>query len=307
MTRALLALAHAHRRLLPLYLTTLGPRAAYSLSRTAARLILRLLPPVRDRIARNVRLVGAAQLADMPEDTFVETAFVHQIWNLTDLLLAERLLHRGTFERLGGRIPDALRTRLLDAQRRRIPMIFVTAYYGPFDLLPLLLGLNGIQAAALYRPHANPWFDRQRKMIRARGGCELVPVHRAMHRLPEVLERGGAIAILADHHEPRRGVGVEFLGRPTRMSKAIGLLAMRYGADVIAAGIQRLAAPFRFRIVPLDVIRHDEWRGSSHDVAIEAITRRYVAALERLVRSDPTQYLWSRARWGASSSGGGGP
>jgi lauroyl/myristoyl acyltransferase len=286
--------------MLPLYLAIMGPRASYAVAASMARAIFRLLPMIGDRMERNVRAAPALTIPENRVAAFCERAFVHQIWNLTDLFLAERLLHRGTFTRFGGRMPADLRNRLLDAQRRGSPMILLTAYFGPFDLLPLLLGLNGVHVAALYKPHANPWFDAQRRTLRGRGGCELVLVSDAIARLPAVLEGGGTIAVLADHHDTRRGIPVEFLGRATVMSKSVALLAQRYDADVVVAGLRRTGPRFSFQFVLSEVIQHQSWAGMTHDAGIEFITAGYVAAVERMVLASPEQYLWARPRWGAS-------
>jgi lauroyl/myristoyl acyltransferase len=80
------------------------------------------------------------------------------------------------------------------------------------------------------------------------------------------------------------------------VSPSVGLLAWRYEADVIVAGIRRMNLQFQFAIEVSDVIKHHEWAAEPDPVAY--ITSRYLRALEVLVRRDPTQYLWGYARWG---------
>jgi lauroyl/myristoyl acyltransferase len=48
----------------------------------------------------------------------------------------------------------------------------------------------------------------------------------------------------------------------------------------------------------IETLKFDDW-GGSDDPVVE-VTRRYLAALERLIRSDPAQYAWTNARWGAA-------
>jgi len=224
-----------------------------------------------------------------------ERAFVHRIWNLVDLLLAERLLHPGTFAHYGGVVPEPHLTRMRVAQQRGQPAILVSAYYGPFDLLPVFLGFNGLHASAVYLPHANAAYDAHRRRVRQRSGCELVPVSEVLDRLPRLLEAGGTVALVADHPAGRRGLPATFLGLPTRVPRTVGLLAGRYDADVVVAGIRRVG-PFRFEIDVVDVLDHAEWAG--RDDVIGYVTERYLRGLERLILRDPTQYLWAYARWG---------
>jgi KDO2-lipid IV(A) lauroyltransferase len=182
------------------------------------------------------------------------------------------------------------------AQQRGQPVILLSAYYGPFDLLPVFLGYNGIPAAVVYLPHANAAYDAYRRRIRACSGCELVPVERAVQRLPQILAGGGAIALVADHQAERRGLPIQFLGLPTTAQRTVGLLAWRYDADVVVAGIRRLGEAFRFEIEVADVIKRPAWADRADPIAY--VTERYVGALERLILRDPTQYLWGYARWG---------
>ena len=85
-------------------------------------------------------------------------------------------------------------------------------------------------------------------------------------------------------------------GIQTQASPSVALLAWRYQADVIVAGIRRVDDAFRFELVIEDDAPHAEW--ASQDDPVTYLTGRYLRALERMVLVDPTQYLWGYARWG---------
>jgi KDO2-lipid IV(A) lauroyltransferase len=294
--RVLLWLANLHRRMLPVYFALIGARRAYLVIDALARWQYWLLTPARLRSEAQCRAALGQKLTPEQVRKVAAQAYVHRLWNLADLLLAERLLHPGTYRRYGGQVPEPHLSDMLAAQRRGQPAILVSAYYGPFDLLPIFLGYNGIHAAAVYLPHDNSAFDDYRRRIRSRSGCELVPVQRALERLPAVLEAGGTVAIVADHPAGQRGVPATFLGLPTRVPRSVGLLAWRYDADVVVAGIRRLRNEFQFEIDVQDVFKRPAWTHEPDPVTY--ITRRYLGALERVILTDPTQYLWSYARWG---------
>lgn len=294
--RAVLGLANVHRRVLGVLFAVLGPAASYKITGVLARLLYRLLEPIRLRSEAQCRAVLSDRLADEDIRRIAEQAFVHRVWNLADLMLAERLLHPGTYDRYGGRIGEPYFSRLHSAQRRKQPTILLTGYYGPFDLLPIFLGYNGIRAAVVYRPHANAVFDAYRRRVRGRSGCELIPVARAADRLTRILDAGGTVAIVADHHADRRGVPVKFLGLPTMAIRSVALLAARYRAEISVAGIRRIDNEFRFEIVVTDTFDHHDW--DDLDDPIPYITERYLRGLEKIIHADPAQYLWCQARWG---------
>jgi lauroyl/myristoyl acyltransferase len=294
--RTVLWLANLHRRLLGVVFAVVGPRVAYAVTGAFARLIYWLLPPLRMRSEAQCRAALAGRVPPQDLSRIARQSWVHGVWNVTDLLLAERLLHPGTYARYGGRVPEPHLSTLLAAQQRRQPVILLSAYYGPVDLLPVFLGYNGVRAAVLYQRHPNAAFNAERRRVRARSGCELVLVEQAIERLPRVLEAGGTLAVVADHYAERRGVTVTFLGLPTTAVRTVGVLACRYNAGIVVAGIRRLGEAFRFEIDVADVIVPADWAGATDAVAY--ITHRYVQALERLVLRDPTQYPWLHARWG---------
>ncbi len=287
--RGLLRLADLHRRLLGVALSSAGPRLAYPLTALAARALYALLPPLKTRCEAQCRAALPALGPDHIRHIAARSV-VHRIWGFVDLLVAERWLHPGTWHRYGGRVAPHLLAEMLAAQRRGQPAILLTAYFGAFDLLPVFLGYQGIRAAVVYLPHANPAFDELRQRVRARGGCALIPAAEALVQLPRILDSGGTVALLADHPGGRHGLPVKFLGLPVKVHRTVGLLATRYAADVVVAGLRRTGDTFRFELDVADVIRHREWTAAPDPVRF--VTDRYVAALERLVHRAPDQYLW---------------
>jgi len=293
---AIIALGNLHRRVLAAVFGVVGPRLSYQFSAAMARWLYRLLDPLRIRCEGQCRaalgsLVPAEEIARLAEQ-----AFVHRVWNLTDLMLADRLLHANTYRRYGGRIDQPYLGQLLRAQRRGQALILLTAYYGPFDLLPIFLGYNGICAAVVYRRHSNAAFDEYRRRIRGRSGCELIPLANAPQRVEQILAGGGTVAMVADHYAQKGGMPATFLGLPTRAMRSVGLLAWRYDADVVVSGIRRVGEPFRFKIVVTDIVKHAQWQ--ERDDPVTYITQRYLRGLEKLILADPSQYVWLHARWG---------
>ena len=107
------------------------------------------------------------------------------------------------------------------------------------------------------------------------------------HRLPG-RERGEAIGLLPDQ-VPGQGEGewADFFGRPAYTMTLVGRLAESSGAAVLMAYAERLpdGAGYVISITPLEFVPG------------LPVTRQINAALEKVVRARPTQYLWSYNRY----------
>jgi KDO2-lipid IV(A) lauroyltransferase len=88
---------------------------------------------------------------------------------------------------------------------------------------------------------------------------------------------------------------VEFFGRPASAHKAVALMALEYDAPMAVVGVARVGGPLRYEAVCEEVIDPREY--AARPDAVKAITRRYHAALERLIRRHPEQYFWLHRRW----------
>jgi KDO2-lipid IV(A) lauroyltransferase len=119
---------------------------------------------------------------------------------------------------------------------------------------------------------------------------------------------GGKVATLADQDAGARGVFVDFFGRPASTHKAVALMAIEFDALLVVMGVPRVnragratakpPAGMRETFYALEVEELIDPREYAHRAdAIKAITQRYTAALERLVRRHPEQYFWLHRRW----------
>ncbi|HEY2785863.1 MAG TPA: lysophospholipid acyltransferase family protein, partial [Fimbriiglobus sp.] len=157
------------------------------------------------------------------------------------------------------------------------------------------LGAVGYHLFAIARVLDNPYLERFLKRFRQATGQTIVAKKDDFGRLQAALRTGGKVGILADQDAGPRGVFVEFFGRPASAHKAVALMALEFDAAVIVSATVRVAEPMRYEIVCEDLIRPGDYAGRPDAVA--AITARYHAALERLIRQYPEQYFWLHRRW----------
>ena len=83
---------------------------------------------------------------------------------------------------------------------------------------------------------------------------------------------------------------VDFLNRKTTFIGGSEKIALRFKMPIYFAHIERVRAGYY-------EIRFDELYDGVEDVEPMEITRRYAAALERMIKERPELWLWSHNRW----------
>jgi KDO2-lipid IV(A) lauroyltransferase len=226
-------------------------------------------------------------------DQVILGVYVHFCRVLMEILHAPRKLHLTNWRervQLAGHVP--IMDQLITGGR---PMIFLSGHYGNWELAGYIFGLFGFPTASVARTLDNPYLDRYLRSFRERTGQALIPKTGGYEQMVAVLQSGGILSFLADQDAGQRGLFVEFFGRPASSHKAIALLAIEHQAPVVVGVARRIGPGFRYEIRCEDVIDPADLAGTADDVRI--LTQRYTSALERLIRQDPTQYLWLHRRW----------
>ena len=113
--------------------------------------------------------------------------------------------------------------------------------------------------------------------------------------MTDILANHGSLSVVADQDAGRRGLFVDFFGRPASTYKSIAFLAMRHQTPIVVGYGKRLSYDFKFEIGVERVIYPHEW--ADRDDAPQWITQEFTRALENVIRKAPEQYLWVHRRW----------
>lgn len=174
-------------------------------------------------------------------------------------------------------------------------LIMLTGHWGNWEILGYVLATLGFEVNVVARPLDNPYLDQWLLGVRQKKGQKMIAKKGATSEVTEALDQGAAVAFIADQDAGRKGLFVDFFGRPASTYKSIGLLAMQYQVPIVVGYAQRLDGEFHFAAGVQDVILPEQW-GPQAD-PLRYITQRYTRAIEDLVQRDPAQYLWAHRRW----------
>jgi KDO2-lipid IV(A) lauroyltransferase len=175
------------------------------------------------------------------------------------------------------------------------PVLVITGHFGNWELAGYALAMFGFKSYAIARPLDNPFLERFLRKFRERTGQKLLAKKGDLDRMEDILDAGGIVCTLGDQDAGQRGLYVDFFGRPASTHKAIALLALEHRAAMLVAGAYKIGDPLRYRLKVNDLILPEQY--DNRPDAVRAITERYTAAFERLVREDVRQYFWLHRRW----------
>jgi Kdo2-lipid IVA lauroyltransferase/acyltransferase len=178
----------------------------------------------------------------------------------------------------------------------RTGVILLTGHYGNWEVGGYALAALGFPAVAVFRPLDNRYFDRFVREVRERKGLRLVDKSGAAAIASQVLEDRGTLCFIADQDAGRKGMFVDFFGRPASTYRAIALLAAHHNVPIAISYARRLNDRFFFEAGVTRIIRPEDWAGREDEV--RWITQTFTSELESIIRADPGQYFgWAHNRW----------
>jgi KDO2-lipid IV(A) lauroyltransferase len=225
----------------------------------------------------------------------VAATYLHLVLVLVEIIRLPRLLHPSNAGTFIGYEPPEDYDRALSWVKSRRPLLILTGHFGNWEILCYVTGLLGFRGSVVARRLDNPFLDSFLRGFRRKTGQQLLDKSGDYYRIQEVLARGGTLGMLGDQDAGSRGLFVDFLGRPASTFKSIALLSLAYQAPILIFGAARVGHPIKYRVYLEDVIVPEDY--SHAPDAPRAITQRYTAALERMVRRHPEQYFWLHRRW----------
>lgn len=240
----------------------------------------------------NIRQAFPGRYTEAELDAMVRKVFCHFATLATEMALIPRKLHVNNHKQHVRLINGETIVNALLSER---PLLIVTGHFGNWELAGYYLGLCGFTTHAIARPLDNPYLDDFIRKFRERTGQRILAKKGDFDRILDVLESGGVMATLVDQDAGRRGVFVDFFGRPASTQKAAALMALENDVPIIVSVAIKVGEPLKYEIVTSDCIDPADYR--DHPDPIRAITERYTKSLEELVRRAPEQYFWLHNRW----------
>ncbi len=210
------------------------------------------------------------------------------------------------YVRLGGFFYRRLKNRVaydrfeywreLQARNPGRGLLVLTAHFGNFELLPAAHSMHGYQISLVHHTQRFLAGDALATFVRERAGVDIIRKHSAARAVLGALRQGDMVGIPFDQNAKRsEAIFVPFFGEPAATASGLARLALISGAPVVPVFLVRQPGNRSHRIVIQDEIPIQHSADQQRD--IEQNTRRFVKAVEDIVRRYPEQFLWTHRRY----------
>jgi len=218
----------------------------------------------------------------------------------------------GEFSQLPKATPETLRrlieydevglAHLREAEKNKRGVIFLTGHLGCWELHSFGWSALEYPLSFLVRPLDNARIEEMIEAVRTKFGNRAIDKQSAARQSLRVLREGGTLGILSDlNTQTREGVFVPFFGKLACTTAGIATLALKTDAVVIptcAVWNRKRKRYFFHGDPPVELVRTGD-----HAKDIEVNTANFAAAVERMVRLYPDQWLWIHKRWKTRPAG----
>ena len=174
--------------------------------------------------------------------------------------------------------------------------IAMASHFGCWEYFPLWsLTDSDTHFMGVYHPLKNAIFEHFYRRIRnfAPNYHQVTMQDTVRHYIKNrSADRGIALGLISDQTPNLRAdtEWFDFFGRKTAFIDGSEKLAMRFHIPIYFVHIERVKAGHI-------AVRFDEIYDGVEEVEPNEITRRYVVALESMIREHPELWLWSHKRW----------
>lgn len=181
-----------------------------------------------------------------------------------------------------------------DALKKGRGVIYLTGHFGNWELCSIASALRGFPMFVLAREQKMTRLNNLLNMARESKGCKVIKKGMAAREIYEHLEGNGVVGILSDQDAGKKGVFIDFFGRPTSSPRGAFALARKTGAMIVPAFAVRTGGPHHIIFIepPLEVSNSGDGDANEHEAM-----QRFTVVLESYIRKHPEQWLWLHKRW----------
>lgn len=183
-----------------------------------------------------------------------------------------------------------------EAREKKRGIIILTGHIGNWELFALAYSMLFGPAHLLSRKMDNPLIDAMVESMRSSFGNRQIDKINSAGPILRILNKGETVGILADvNTHPKEGVFVPFFGIEACTTAGVAMLAQRANAVIVPLFAVWNEEKAKYKMINERIIEPANTGDRKAD--IETTTAEFTAALERVIRKYPDQWIWIHRRW----------
>ncbi len=180
---------------------------------------------------------------------------------------------------------------LEEIKKDKKPVIFISGHFNNFELMAMHLEKSGIDLAAIYRPLNNKFLNPIMERIRKKYICKK-QIKKGISGTKEILKyfkTGSSIALMVDQRVSE-GISSDFFNRKALTTTIPAQFVKKFNCKIVPIYIERIKqSQFRLEILkPLNFSKNED---------IHLITNYINKTIERMIKKNPEQWIWTHDRW----------
>lgn len=184
---------------------------------------------------------------------------------------------------------------LAEALAQKRTLVFQTAHYGNWELVPLTLAAKYGPLSGVGRPLDSAAINAIVRSNREQFDIELIDKHGAMRPMLKAAKAGRNLGLLVDQSTgAHEGVLVDFFGKKVRHTPAASVIARRVNGLIVpifmtTTDYQHFTLTF---YPPIEVAKTEDM-----DKDILEATQAQARVTEEAIRAKPDEWFWFHKRW----------
>ena len=171
------------------------------------------------------------------------------------------------------------------------PVIFISGHFNNFELMAMEIEKSGINLAAIYRPLNNIFLNKIVERIRKKYICknQIKKGVSGIRKMIEFYNKNFSIALMIDQRVSE-GIYSNFFGKPALTTSIPAKMVKKFGCKIVPIYIERInKINYKMKIFePMSFEKTD---------SLESITNNLNIWLEKMIKNNPNQWIWSHNRW----------
>jgi KDO2-lipid IV(A) lauroyltransferase len=185
---------------------------------------------------------------------------------------------------------------LLKAIKEQKNIIFITAHYGNWELLPIALTTRyNLKMSIVGKSLKSPRMQEILRQNREKFGIELIDKKGAVRGMMKALSNKRTLGLLVDHHTTtNEGAVIHFFSKEATQTMSAAMIARKFDAILFPVFIhsddfKRYTLTFSPEILPIKTQNAQE--------DIQMMTQQQADAIEEAIKKKPDEWFWLHRRW----------